>query len=160
LPHPSTHPLTNLGAGPQESQKAVGALPLLLELAGCPLPEAALAAAHCLLKLALLHPVDAASVLATPECVGLLTTLLDPAAAAAAAAEHQALGSGSNGGGGFHPELAPLVLLALAAAVEARPALLQDHGSQLRPALAACLEAVPDPGLKRRWAKLLCGGPA
>ncbi|PSC68021.1 serine threonine-kinase ULK4 isoform B [Micractinium conductrix] len=97
---PAAHLLAALlnDVGPSESQKAVGALPLLLELAGGAESEVAVAAAHGALKLLHLHPGDTA---------------------------------------------------------EARPALLRDHGDVLRPAVSACLEAIGDPGLRRRWAPLL-----
>lgn len=125
-------------------------MPLLLELAGAPLPDTALAAAHCLLKLVHLHTGETAAVLAVPEHLALLCMLLDPAAAA----ERAAAGEGP----GFNTDLAPLLLLALAAAAEARPGLLREQGGMLRPAVGACLEAVRDPGLTRRWGKLLRAG--
>ncbi|KAL4419367.1 hypothetical protein ABPG75_005869, partial [Micractinium tetrahymenae] len=149
---PALHLLASLlnDVGPSESQKAVGALPLLLELAGALHPDTALAAAHCLLKLVHLHAGDAAAVLAVPDSLALLGPLLDPAAAA----ERAAVGEGP----GFNADLAPLLLLALAAAAEARPGLLQEQGGALRSAVGACLEAVRDPGLARRWGKLLRAG--
>lgn len=134
-------------SGPSESQKAVGALPLLLELAGGAESEVAVAAAHGALKLLHLHPGDTAGVLGSRECASLMVPLLDPAAAAAQQV--------SIGGPGWNADVAPLMLLVLAGAAEARPALLRDHGDVLRPAVSACLEAIGDPGLRRRWAPLL-----
>lgn len=137
-------------AGPSESQKAVGAVPLLLELTGSPLPDTTLAAAHCLLKLTHLHASDAAAVLAVPGHLALLCALLDPEAAA----ERAAAGEGP----GFNADLAPLLLLAAAAAAEAQPGLLREEGGVLRSAVGACLAAARDPGLARRWGKLLRAG--
>lgn len=163
-------------AGPSESQKVIASLHVLLELAAGPDPDAALSAAHCLLKAAHLHPGDAAAVLATGDNVALLIELMGPRGAAgsgAAAAAAGGAGGGSGGGGGeqqegwpqqqqpppqlaaFQADLAPLLLLVLAAVVEARPGLLREHGAALRPAVTACLQAVGDAGLKRRWARLL-----
>ncbi|EFN50874.1 hypothetical protein CHLNCDRAFT_141669 [Chlorella variabilis] len=162
--------------GPSESQKVIASLHVLLELAAGPDPDAALSAAHCLLKAAHLHPGDAAAVLATGDNVALLIELMGPRGAAgsgAAAAAAGGAGGGSGGGGGeqqegwpqqqqpppqlaaFQADLAPLLLLVLAAVVEARPGLLREHGAALRPAVTACLQAVGDAGLKRRWARLL-----
>lgn len=168
-----TLPASSSSPGPAETQKVIAALHLLLELAGSPDLDIALAAAHCLLKAAHLHPADAAAVLAAPESMALLVGLLDQAAVDGSGA-----GSGGSGSEGrlalhgqqppepgepgeqlpqpaFHPDCAPLLLLVLAAVVDARPELLHQYGSGLRPAVAACLAAVGDPGLKRRWAGLL-----
>lgn len=115
-----------------------------------------------------MHPGDAAAVLAAPDSMALLVGLLDQAAAGSSAAARG--GSGERGllalsePGDvaeqaqlptFHPDCAPLLLLVLAAVVEARPELLHQFGASLRPSVAACLAAVGDPGLKRRWAGLL-----
>lgn len=128
----------------------MGAVPLLLQLAGAPPPDTELAAAHCLLKLVHLHPGDTAAVLAGPGHASMMVPLLDPAAARARAAAGE--------GPGFNVDLAPLLLLALATAAEARPELLKEQDGALRSAVAACLEAVRDPGLARRWGRLLRAG--
>ena len=158
-------------AGPSESQKVIAALHLLLELAAGPEADTALAAAHCLLRAAHLHPADAAAVLATADNVALLVSLLGPAAPCPVS--QQLVGQRQQGGQqhqgqqqqqqgqnpqqphGVNAELAPLLLLVLAAVVEARPELLQDYGGSLRPAVASCLDAVGDAGLRRRWVVLL-----
>ncbi|PRW59606.1 kinase [Chlorella sorokiniana] len=170
---PALHLCTSLMAdvGPSESQKVIAALHLLLELAGSLDPDTALAAAHCLLKAAHLHPADAAAVMAAPESMALVVGLLDQAAAVSSGAasggergqqpQHGQPPPEPGEGGEqpppltFHPDCAPLLLLVLAAVVEARPELLHHYGASLRPAVAACLAAVGDPGLKRRWAGLL-----
>ena len=77
----------------------------------------------------------------------------DPAAAAAAAAADE--GPGRAAAPAFNADLAPLLLLVLAQVAEARPQLLRQYGASLRPAVAACLDAVGDPGLRRRWSPLL-----
>ena len=143
--------------GPAETLKVIAALPLLLELAASAQPDTALAAAHCLLKAAHLHHADAAAVLAAPESMALLTSLLDPSAAGAAGGEQPPapLEQAPRGEPVFNTDRAPLLLLVLASVVECRPELLRQYGSTLRPAVSACLAAVGDPGLKRRWAKLL-----
>lgn len=125
---------------------------LLLELASSPDGEVALAAAHCLLKAAHLHPAQAASVLAEEANIELLACLMAPQRKDASndagrRTEQQATTC--------HADLAPLLLLMLAAAAEAQPALLHEQGTALRPVVHACLAAVGDPGLKRRWARLL-----
>lgn len=145
----------------------VGELHLMLELAATAEPETAQVAAHCLLKAAHLHPGDAAAVLAAPENIALLVCLLDPTPAGGAAAGSQGQQQQERGQPeaqqqlaqqarpAFSPELAPLLLLVLASVVEARPELLHQHGPSLRHAVGACLAAVGDPGLKRRWSPLL-----
>ena len=141
----------------------------MLELAATAEPETAQVAAHCLLKAAHLHPGDAAAVLAAPENIALLVSLLDPTPAGGAAAgsqgQQQQRGQpeaqqqleqlAQQARPAFSPELAPLLLLVLASVVEARPELLHQHGPSLRHAVGACLAAVGDPGLKRRWSPLL-----
>jgi hypothetical protein len=111
-------------------------------------------------------------VLAAEANMQLLVELLDPrggGSGAAAAAAGGALSALQLGGeqladqqqqqqrqqAAFHADLAPLLLLVLAAVVDARPGLLRERSALLRPAVAACLAAVGDPGLKRRWARLL-----
>lgn len=139
-------------------------LPLLLELASSAQHDTALAAAHCLLKAAHLHPGDAAAVLAEPESVACLVSLLDPAAsgstAAAAAASAFAEEPQQMAAPAFNADTAPLLLLVLAQLAAARPELLREYGASLRPAVAACLDAVGDPGLRRRWAPLLAQADA
>lgn len=143
-------------------------MPLLLELASSAEPETALAAAHSLLKVSHLHAAAAAAELASPDTAALLVSLLEAGATAppqgsaerrsperrqrpqadSQQVQHPARPT-------FPTDIAPLLLLATAAVVEARPDLLRQHGAALRPAVAACLAAVGDPGLKRRWAGLL-----
>jgi hypothetical protein len=155
-------------AGPSESQKVIAALHLLLELAAGPEADTALAAAHCLLRAAHLHPADAAAVLATADNVALLVSLLGPAAPCTVSQQlvgqrqqqlEQQQGQFEQGQQqqphGVNAELAPLLLLVLAAVVEARPELLRDYGGSLRPAVTSCLDAVGDAGLRRRWVALL-----
>lgn len=151
-------------AGPEETQKVIACLHLLLELAGSPDQETALAAGHCLLKACHLHPGDAAAVLADPRSIALLASLLDPVGAPAKGASLGRHAAGGTAGlpqppgqqaAGFNADHSPLLLLVLAQVVEARPQLLQQYGASLRPAVAACLAAVRDPGLQRRWSKLL-----
>lgn len=142
----------SLSAGQEQSIKALSTVHLLLELASSPDGEVALAAAHCLLKVTHLHPAQAAAVLAEEANVQLLAGLLaqqcsDPCGDARRPTERQA--------SACYADLAPLLLLLLAAAAEAQPALLHERGDVLRPVVFACLAAVGDPGLKRRWAHLL-----
>ena len=156
-------------AGPSESQKVIAALHLLLELAAGPEADTALAAAHCLLRAAHLHPADAAAVLATADNVALLVSLLGPAAPCTVSQQlvgqrqqqleqqQGQLEQGQQQQHGVNAELAPLLLLVLSAVVEARPELLRDYGGSLRPAVTSCLDAVGDAGLRRRWVALLAG---
>ena len=147
-----------MAADAAESQQAVAALPLFLDIATQqPVDsDVALAAAHCLLKAAHLHPGDAAAVLlATPDAALQLACLLDPAGGAAVAAGQLPLPHEQQlQREALHTDVAPLLLVVLASLVERRPQLLAAAGV-LRPALQACLAAVGDPGLARRWSALL-----